>query len=151
EEVVDQVELGGHVHDIGKIGVREAVLNKPGPLTEQEYRHVMTHPEVGHRLLAPLLADAPVALKIVLSHHERMDGAGLPHGLRGDQIAREARIVSVADAFDAMTSMRPYREAVVIPADSALSELERCAGTQFDGEIVEVFRSLVGSGKVHLR
>ena len=129
-----QIELGGHVHDIGKIGVRETVLNKPGPLTAEEYQHIMTHPVLGWRILAPLLGDTPLALNIVRSHHERFDGRGVPDGLAGDEIPLEARIVAAADAFDAMTSDRPYRRGRAI--DAALDELRRCAGTQFDPAIV---------------
>src|SRR5690606_35389353 len=150
-EVVEQIELGRHVHDIGKIGVREAVLNKPSPLTDEEYRHIMTHPEVGHRLLAPLLADAPVALNVVLSHHERVDGAGLPHGLSGESIPREARIAAVADSFDAMPSLRRYRDESLITVERALGELRRCSGTQFDAEIVDAFTGLVEQGRVSVR
>ncbi len=108
-EELRQVELGGHVHDIGKIGVREDVLNKPGKLSDAEYEHIMTHPVVGWRILAPLLGDTPLALNIVRSHHERFDGRGIPDGLAGDAIPFEARIAAVADSFDAMTSDRPYR------------------------------------------
>ncbi len=150
QAVLDQIELGGHVHDIGKIGVRETVLNKPSQLTPDEYRHVMTHPEVGYRLLAPLLADAPVALNVVLWHHERVDGAGLPHGLDGRGIPLEARIAAVADSFDAMTSARPYREGGFIPPEIALAELRRCAGTQFDAEVVTAFGGLIERGALVL-
>jgi putative two-component system response regulator len=134
-EMIRQIELGGHVHDIGKIGVRESVLNKPGPLSEEEYRHIMTHPLVGWRILSPLLADAPIALNVVRSHHERQDGCGVPDGLRGDRIPLEARIVAVADALDAMTSGRPYRTAQM-SLDTALQELESNLGSQFDSDVV---------------
>jgi putative two-component system response regulator len=150
DDFVEQVDLGGQVHDIGKIGVRESVLNKPSRLTPEEYRHIMTHPEVGHRLLAPLLAGAPVALNVVLSHHERMDGKGLPHGLAGDAIPREARIAAVADSFDAMTSLRPYRDAALTTVERALAELRRCSGTQFDPDVVDVFVKLVERGDVEV-
>ena len=86
DEVVREIEIGGRVHDIGKIGVREAVLNKPGPLTDDEYRHIMTHPLVGWRILSPLLDDVPKALNIVRWHHERYDGSGVPDGLAGDAV-----------------------------------------------------------------
>jgi cyclic di-GMP phosphodiesterase len=134
---VAQVELGGRVHDIGKIGVRETVLNKAGPLTNEEYRHIMSHPEVGWRILKPLLADQTRALSIVRHHHERWDGRGLPDGLAGEAIPFEARIAAVADTFDAMTSERPYRPSVGVAA--TLDELLRCRGTQFDAEIVDAF------------
>ena len=133
---IQQVTLGGHVHDIGKIGVREAVLNKPGKLTAEEYQHIMTHPVVGWRILSPLLGDAPIALNIVRSHHERVDGRGLPDGLKGDQIPLESRIAAVADALDAMTSGRPYRGRE-LTFDEALVELERNCNSQFDPRVVE--------------
>src|SRR5688572_20261029 len=105
-DAVRQLELGGHLHDIGKIGVREDVLNKPGKLSTQEYAHIMTHPVLGWRILLPLLSDSPVALNVVRSHHERMDGLGVPDGLRDEAIPREARIACVADAFDARSEER---------------------------------------------
>ena len=134
-EMLRQVELGGHVHDIGKIGVREEVLNKPGKLTEREYEHIMTHPVVGWRILAPLLADTPAALNIVRSHHERFDGRGVPDRLAGSAIPLEARIAACADAFDAMTSDRPYRPDG-LRVDDAIAEIVRCSGTQFDPVVV---------------
>jgi len=149
DEVVRQIELGGHVHDIGKIGVREAVLNKTEKLTEEEYEHVMIHPLVGWRVLAPLLGDAPVALNIVRSHHERMDGRGVPDGLVGDTIPLEARIVAVADAIDAMTSGRPYR-GNELTLEEALHELQRNAGTQFDAQIVAIVEEAVRCGELYL-
>lgn len=149
EEVVRQIELGGHVHDIGKIGVREAVLNKTEKLTEEEYEHIMIHPVVGWRVLAPLLGDAPVALNIVRSHHERMDGRGVPDGLAGEAIPFEARIVAVADAIDAMTSGRPYRGNELTLAQ-AVEELQRNSGTQFDPKVVAAVETAVGRGALYL-
>ena len=149
DEMVRQIELGGHVHDIGKIGVREEVLNKPGPLTDEEYEHIMSHPLVGWRVLAPLLGDAPVALNIVRSHHERIDGRGVPDGLTGSSIPLEARIAAVADAIDAMTSGRPYR-GIEMTLDAALAELRRNAGTQFDAEVVEAVLSATSCGDLYL-
>ena len=148
-EMVRQIELGGHVHDIGKIGVREAVLNKPGPLTDEEYEHIMSHPLVGWKVLAPLLGDAPVALNIVRSHNERLDGRGVPDGLAGAAIPLEARIAAVADAIDAMTSGRPYR-GVELTLDAALAELKRNAGTQVDAEVVAAVLHAVSSGDLYL-
>jgi putative two-component system response regulator len=143
-DFVRDVELGGHVHDIGKIGVRESVLNKPSPLTEEEYQHVMTHPLVGWRILSPLLGDHPVALAVVRHHHERWDGRGLPDGLAGEAIPLEARIAAVADTFDAMTSARPYRPGVAVAA--TLEELRRCRGTQFDPRVVDAFFAAASRG-----
>ena len=149
DEMVRQIELGGHVHDIGKIGVREAVLNKPGPLTDEEYEHIMSHPLVGWKVLAPLLGDVPVALNIVRSHHERIDGRGVPDGLAGPTIPLEARIAAVADAIDAMTSGRPYRGAE-LSLEAALTELHRNAGTQFDAEVVAAVLEAAASGDLYL-
>ena len=135
---VDLIALGAELHDIGKIGVSEAVLHKAGKLTEAEYRHIMEHPVIGARILGPLMRDAPGALSIVRSHHERLDGKGLPDGLKGEAIPFEARVVTVADAFDAMTSVRPYRPSLSVA--SAMTELEEGQGIQFDAAIVDAFR-----------
>jgi putative two-component system response regulator len=146
EEFIRQIELGGRVHDIGKIGVRETILNKPGPRNEQEYRHVMSHPEVGWRLLSPLLVEQPKALNVVRHHHERWDGRGLPDGLCERDIPFEARIVAVGDTFDAMTSERPYRPGARL--DATLAELNRCRRTQFDPDVVDAFISAIARGEV---
>lgn len=135
--MTEQLELGSRLHDIGKIGVREAVLNKDGPLTDEEYAHVMEHPVIGWRLLAPLLREMPHALSVVRSHHERFDGHGTPDAMRGYEIPLEARIAAVADSFDAMTSGRVYRAGMSV--DDAVSELRRCAGSQFDPACVAAF------------
>lgn len=146
-DVVRQIELGGQVHDIGKIGVREAVLNKPGKLTVEEYAHIMAHPILGWRILAPLLSDAPLALNIVRSHHERWDGRGMPDGLSRAAIPLEARIATVADSYDAMTSGRPYRGAQMTP-EEAITEVRRCSGSQFDPDIVGAFIKAVDNGAI---
>ena len=148
-EELRQIELGGHVHDIGKIGVREDVLNKPGKLTDAEYEHIMTHPVVGWRILAPLLAETPVALNIVRSHHERFDGRGVPDRLAAESIPFEARIAAVADSFDAMTSDRPYRPDGM-SLDAAVAELIRCSGTQFDPTIVTAMTTAIEAGRITL-
>ncbi|HEX5438634.1 MAG TPA: HD domain-containing phosphohydrolase [Gemmatimonadaceae bacterium] len=145
-DVVQQVELGGYLHDIGKIGVREAVLNKEGPLTPEEYEHVMTHPVLGWRILTPILADQHAVLNIVRSHHEQMDGSGIPDGLRGTEIPLEARIASVADAFDAMMSRRPYRRGR--SRADATAELQERSGTQFDPDVVAAFLKLAEQGVI---
>jgi len=144
-DVLRQIEIGGHVHDIGKIGVRESVLNKPGPLTDDEYEHIMTHPMVGWRILSPILGDAPLALNIVRSHHERFDGRGIPDGLVGKSIPLEARIAAVADAFDAMTSGRAYRRGGRLDLDAAMHEMRRCSGSQFDPEVIAAFELAVAA------
>ena len=137
------------MHDIGKIGVRESVLNKPDRLTPEEYEHIMTHPVLGWRILAPLLGDTPVALNIVRSHHERFDGRGVPDGLEATEIPLEARIVAVADSFDAMTSDRPYR-ATEMTLEMAIDEMRRCTGTQFDPAVVDAVVAAVERGDLQL-
>jgi response regulator RpfG family c-di-GMP phosphodiesterase len=136
-QTIDAIALGAELHDIGKIGVKESVLHKPSKLTDAEYRHIMEHPVIGARVLAPLMRDAPAALAIVRSHHERLDGTGFPDGLRGDQIALEVRVVTVADSFDAMTSVRPYRPALSV--QRALRELDDGRGAQFDPRVIAAF------------
>jgi cyclic di-GMP phosphodiesterase len=136
-QALDLISLGAELHDIGKIGVSEAVLHKPGKLSDAEYRHIMEHPVTGARILGPLMRDVPVALAIVRSHHERLDGKGFPDGLKGDEISLEVRIVTIADSFDAMTSLRPYRPALSV--QRAVQELQDCKGVQFDAAAVEAF------------
>ena len=134
---LDNLRLGAELHDIGKIGTREAILNKPGKLTPDEFRHIAEHTVLGERILAPLARDRPVVLHIARSHHERVDGDGFPDGLKGDGIPEEARIVAVVDAFDAMTTNRAYRESLT-PVH-AFDELRRCSGQQFDPPVVDAF------------
>ena len=131
-------------HDIGKIAVVRSILAKPGPLDEHEWMEMKRHPEVGASMLqhAGLHEEA----EWVRQHHEQIDGTGYPEGLAGDEIALEARILLVADGFEAMTSNRPYRDGMEI--ESALAELDRCAGTQFDPIVVEALRGLVGRGEL---
>jgi HD-GYP domain-containing protein (c-di-GMP phosphodiesterase class II) len=129
---VEAIRIGGPVHDVGKVGIPDGVLLKAGPLDEEESAIVRRHPEVG----ADLVRGVPgleAALTCVLYHHERWDGRGYPARLAGDQIPREARILAVADAFDAMTSTRPYRRA--LPGPIAVAEIQRCAARQFDPRI----------------
>jgi putative two-component system response regulator len=137
-ERLEHVRLGGELHDIGKIGTREDILNKPGPLTPEEFEHIKGHAALGERILAPALAESPTVLRIVRSHHERMDGGGFPDGLVGAQIPAEARILAVVDAFDAMTTNRAYR-ASRTPAE-AVDELRRCTQSHFDPEVVDAFQ-----------
>ncbi len=134
---LEHIRLGGELHDIGKIGTREDILNKPGPLNPDEFEHIKGHTALGERILAPFLAESPIVLGIVRSHHERLDGAGFPDSLTGDGIPAEARIVAVVDAFDAMTTNRAYRPSRT-PAD-AVEELRRCSGAHFDPRVVEAF------------
>lgn len=138
-ERLEEVRLGAELHDIGKIGTREAVLNKPGPLTDEEFVHITEHVTLGEKILAPLARETPAVLRIVRHHHERMDGRGFPDKLASDQIPIEARIVCVVDAFDAMTTNRAYRASRT--PEAAFEELVRCSGTHFDPEVVKAFQA----------
>jgi len=142
---LEAIRLGGPVHDIGKLTIPDEVLLKPGPLEASEHELVRAHPEAGARLLRGIerLEDAIVC---VLYHHERWDGGGYPLGLAGEEIPLEARVLAVADAFDAMTTSRPYRRALA--ERRAIAELERCAGTQFDPVVVDTFASVWRDGEL---
>ena len=144
-ESIETIRLAGLIHDIGKIGVRESILNKHTQLTKLEYRHVTSHCEMGEQILAPIV-ESEELLRIVRHHHESYDGSGYPDGLSGEQIPLGARILAAADAFDAMTSERPYRKAISNEAASA--EIESCKGIQFDPVIADCLlriRKSVGS------
>src|SRR5690606_15365568 len=136
-EVLAQVELGSKLHDIGKVGIREAVLNKPGALSPEEFEHIKLHTILGERIRQPFLSAQPVALRIVRHHHERWDGSGFPDGVTGEAIPIEARIVAVADAYDAMTTNRAYRPSR--NGAAAVEELRQGAGSQFDPDVVAAF------------
>ena len=136
-DILDQIRLGGDLHDIGKIGTRDAVLLKPGPLTAAEFEEIKKHVTEGEEILEPLRRDHAVVLHIVRHHHERLDGSGFPDGLRGEAIPMVARLVCVVDAFDAMTTNRAYRASR--DPGVAMGELQRCAGLQFDPDVVTAF------------
>jgi HD-GYP domain-containing protein (c-di-GMP phosphodiesterase class II) len=142
---LETLRLGGSLHDVGKIAVDTRILCKPGPLDDAELAQIRRHPVTGARLVESF-ADFEAALPYVLHHHERWDGQGYPHKLRGAAIPFEARVLGVADAFDAMTSLRPYRPALTV--EQALAELERCAGTQFDPRLAETFVAGWRSGSI---
>ena len=124
------------LHDLGKIGVREAILNKPGRLSEEEFAEIVRHPEIAVRILEPIPFFRPL-LPSILHHHERFDGKGYPSRLAGVNIPFASRIMTIADTFDAMTSTRAYRKA--LPVADATAEIRRCSGTQFDPDIVPAF------------
>jgi HD-GYP domain-containing protein (c-di-GMP phosphodiesterase class II) len=130
------LEVGVPLHDIGKVTISERLLQKRGPLQPHELAEIRTHPAAGAKLIGPI-RPARAALPYVLYHHERWDGGGYPTGRSGAAIPEGARLLAVADAFDAMTSTRPYRRA--LPTSRALAEIERCAGTQFDPEFAHAF------------
>jgi HD-GYP domain-containing protein (c-di-GMP phosphodiesterase class II) len=133
---MDGLHYGVLLHDIGKIGVPDAILNKPGPLTEEEWIQMKRHPQLGYELLHELnFLDS--ALPVVLYHHERFDGSGYPHGLNKYEIPEAARIFALADSFDAMTTDRPYRKAR--SPEAAIEEILRCRGVKYDPEVTDAF------------
>lgn len=147
EDEKEAIRFGGYLHDIGKIGVRDFVLLKPGRLSEEEKAEIRLHPVIGGNIIKPIRF-LPKERELVLYHHERFDGKGYPEGLEGDRIPRIARILAVADTYDAMTSSRPYR--VAKTHEFAIGELKRCSNTQFDGEVVMAFlNTMTGRGKIH--
>ncbi|MFC2022121.1 HD domain-containing phosphohydrolase [Chloroflexota bacterium] len=133
EESIARINLAGLLHDIGKIGMSEFVLNKPNSLTSKEFQHVQNHPEIGEHILAPIVSDNQL-LKLVRNHHERYDGTGYPDQLKNTQIPLGARILAVSDAYDAMISERPYQKA--ISNKVAYTKIEQGKETQFDPEVV---------------
>lgn len=133
---IDKLKLAGLVHDIGKIGINESVLNKPGPLTEREFEQVRRHPEIGELILSPIVDSAEI-LESVRNHHERYDGKGYPDALSKEQVPLGARILTVSDAYEAMTSERPYRSKM--SDGEACEEIRRNRGIQFDPEVVDAF------------
>ncbi len=136
KEEIEEIEIAARLHDVGKIGVSEKVLGKQGKLTDKEWEEIKAHPETSAKILEPV--DFPSSIvSSVLHHHERPDGKGYPNGLSKDKIPLGASIIKVADAFDAMTSARPYRKA--LPDEKAIDELKKYEGTQFLPEVVEAF------------
>ncbi len=147
EEEVNRMKIAGLMHDIGKIGVSERVLNKKGPLNADEWAEIRRHPETGYRILETVSDFSEVA-DYILEHQERWDGNGYPRELKGEEISLQARIIAIVDAFDAMTSNRTYRERLSVEA--ALCEIEQCGGTQFDPELSSLFVRVVRSGEIPL-
>lgn len=135
-EEQERIKLAGLIHDIGKIGIRGTVLNKEGRLTDDEYEEMKRHCQIGERILSPVMDDKEL-MQMVRNHHERYDGKGYPDGIAGQDIPIGAAILSVCDAFDAMTSERSYRSSMEI--DNAFREIERCSGAQFNPEVVDAF------------
>ncbi|MHB8125219.1 MAG: HD domain-containing phosphohydrolase [Desulfitobacteriaceae bacterium] len=133
---VSKLKVVGLLHDIGKIAIEEGILNKPGKLTEQEWKKIKQHPDIGYRILSTSYDMLELA-DCILAHHERWDGTGYPKGLKGEAITRIARIIALADSYDAMTSERPYRNAMT--EEEVIIEIRKNAGTQFDPEIARIF------------
>jgi diguanylate cyclase (GGDEF)-like protein/putative nucleotidyltransferase with HDIG domain len=137
EEEIHLVRLAALFHDIGKIGIPDAILHKPGPLNEDEWTVMRRHPVLGQHILEQVGGVFELLSHIVVAHHERWDGRGYPHGLAQNAIPLGARILTVVDSYDAMTSQRPYRQP--LPDEEARAELQRCAGSQYDPQVVEMF------------
>ena len=135
-DCLTHLERAAVLHDVGKVAVADAILSKPGPLTEAEWQEMRKHPLVGYQMVkdVPFLDEAA---EMILCHHERYDGTGYPCGFKGEEIPLGARIFAVVDAYDAMTSDRPYRTG--LGHDKAIEELRRCSGTQFDPDCVNAF------------
>jgi HD-GYP domain-containing protein (c-di-GMP phosphodiesterase class II) len=142
---LEALALGGPLHDIGKLTISSDVLLKPGRLDDHELREIREHPAAGAKLIRGFRA-LEAALPCVLYHHERWDGEGYPERLSGTAVPRPARILAVADAFDAMTTTRPYREA--LPVCAAVAEVGRCAGSQFDPDVTGAFLAAWDVGAV---
>jgi HD-GYP domain-containing protein (c-di-GMP phosphodiesterase class II) len=144
EQEMEKMELAALLHDVGKIGVKDSILRKPSKLTPEEFAAVQRHPVSSAEIIQPVayLRDLTPAVR---HHHERYDGKGYPDGLSGEAIPFTARIITVADSFEAMTSDRPYRRALTF--EKALAEIKRCTGSQFDPEVVEVFLTMTQSMK----
>lgn len=145
QDALEELRVGTILHDIGKIGVPDAILNKRGRLTAEEFSIMKQHPVIGYEICRPLMLSEGV-LMIIRNHHEKLDGSGYPDGLKGGELPLSLRIVCVADAFDAMSSRRPYRGTMTTQA--VLSELSRCAGTQFDPVIVETLKGIMSTDRI---
>jgi putative nucleotidyltransferase with HDIG domain len=141
------IHIGAHLHDIGKIGVPDEILNKPGKLTNEEFAIIRQHSAIGGNIIDKIKVFRPIA-GMVRHHHERFDGKGYPDRLRGEDIPLGARIVAIADAFDAMTTLRSYR--LPLSLDEAMAEMRQGRGSQFDPAIVDVFISWVDANLVAL-
>jgi hypothetical protein len=147
EEDVLRIHYIGLIHDIGKIGVAESVLNKAGKLTDEEFSLMKRHTEIGYEMISSLGNEIEGVLDGIRSHHERYDGNGYPDGLKGEEIPLVARILCLADSYDAMTSNRVYRKRLT--SEEVRSELVTCSGTQFDPKLSEVFLRLLDRGDLH--
>lgn len=135
-----EIMIAASLHDIGKVGISDIIINKAGQLTENEYDTIKTHPAVGEKILSSINSFKNIKV-IVRHHHERFDGKGYPDGLKGKEIPLEARIIALADSYDAMATDRSYRKAM--DKKDIVAEIKRCSGTQFDPEIVDVFLNII--------
>ena len=140
----DRIYMMGLLHDVGKIGIQDAIINKNGRLTDEEYEEIKTHPAVGFNILKKI-KDMPDLVTGARWHHERYDGKGYPDGIAGEEIPEAARIIAVADTYDAMTSNRSYRG--ILPQEKVRAEIERCRGSQFDPEFARIMLEMIDEDK----
>jgi HD-GYP domain-containing protein (c-di-GMP phosphodiesterase class II) len=142
EKIIENILYAGKIHDVGKIRIPSEVLNKPGKLSEEEFDLIKKHPQYGYDIIMESISNKEFA-NIILQHHEKIDGSGYPNGLKGDQICMEAKIIAVADCYDAMTSDRPYRAA--LSKDTAIEELQKYAGIWYDAGVVEILTKILNT------
>lgn len=148
-ELIERVSLAAALHDLGKLDIPDAILKKPGRLTEEEFAVIKTHPSRGHERLVAMGVTDQVVLNLVRWHHEKMDGSGYPDGLRGEQIPQGPRYFGVVDTFDAMTSVRPYRREIgAEAAEKAIAELRAKVGAWYCAESVDAWERLYRSGQI---
>ncbi|MBQ1604754.1 MAG: HD-GYP domain-containing protein, partial [Lachnospiraceae bacterium] len=147
EKQQEQIFMMGLLHDVGKIGVPDEVINKPGRLTDEEFARIKEHPVIGHKILSNI-REMPELSVGARCHHERYDGRGYPEGIAGEDICEEARIIAVADAYDAMTSNRSYRG--VLPQEKVRAEIEKGKGSQFDPRFADIMLEMIDQDKDYL-
>ena len=147
----DILHVAGHLHDIGKVGIQDSILKKRGSLTRSEFDIIKKHPEIGAQIMAPIIpfSGKNGIVEMIRHHHERYDGKGYPHGLKGQDIPLGARIIAVADSLSAMLQQRPYRKAMTY--EEALDEVVACTGTQFDPRVVDAFFGVHGIIREYLQ
>ena len=139
-QIGEKIKIAASLHDIGKIGIKESILNKPGKLTDEEYGYIKKHPVISEQIVTPVIEDKDIRL-CIRHHHERFDGKGYPDGLKKDKISLGARIIALSDSFDAMTSNRPYRKA--FSKEETIRRIEENIGTQFDPELAKKFLKML--------
>ena len=144
EEQLFNLEIGSLLHDVGQISIPDAILQKPGPLEDDEYARVKKHPEDGKKMVEPI-PYLEEAIPTILYHHERFDGSGYPEKLQGEQIPLSGRIIAVADVFDALTNDRPYRDR--LPVERAIQQIKEGRGSKFDPSVVDVFLRVISTHK----
>jgi putative nucleotidyltransferase with HDIG domain len=142
---LEMIDWGGVLHDLGKVGISDSILNKPGKLTDEEFAIMKSHPSIGGQIIGGIAFLEPL-MPYIAQHHERYDGRGYPAGFKGEEIAIQGRLLAIADTYDAMTSDRPYRKGLA--AHIAYDEILKCTGTQFDPVLVRAFEKAYKAGKI---